>query len=114
MQEQDFEQKVAMLRREFPQVNGDQVHHFLETAQGNSDVAYSMLLEDVDNLVQQVCSSTPFCYYSQRVMTQLACMQQSLCAMALVPAVVEVLMMCLSVHMNTPHHPQSFLDTVWL
>ncbi|KAL3152184.1 hypothetical protein ABBQ32_001273 [Trebouxia sp. C0010 RCD-2024] len=53
LQEQDFEQKVTMLRREFPQVNGDQVHHFLETAQGNSDVAYSMLLEDVDHLVQQ-------------------------------------------------------------
>lgn len=59
MQEQDFEQKVTMLRREFPQVNGDQVHHFLETAQGNSDVAYSMLLEDVDHLVQQVCYTTP-------------------------------------------------------
>lgn len=53
LQEQDFEQKAAMLRHEFPQVNGDQVHHFLETAQGNSDVAYSMLLEDVDHLVQQ-------------------------------------------------------------
>lgn len=80
MQEQDFEQKAAMLRHEFPQVNGDQVHHFLETAQGNSDVAYSMLLEDVDHLVQQVCSTTPFCYYSRHGMSWLAsfCMCWSL------------------------------------
>lgn len=73
MQEQDFEQKVTMLRREFPQVNGDQVHHCLETAQGNPDVAYSMLLEDVDNLVQQVCSLTSVCYYSEHGISWLTC-----------------------------------------
>ena len=54
LQDQDFEEKVAMLRNEFPQVDADQIQHCLETAQGNPDVAFSMLLEDADYLLQQV------------------------------------------------------------
>ena len=54
LQDQDFEQKVTKLRDDFPQVNADQIHHCLETAQGNYDVAFSMLLEDADYLLQQV------------------------------------------------------------
>lgn len=54
LQDQDFEEKVTMLRNEFPQVDADQIQHCLETAQGNPDVAFSMLLEDADYLLQQV------------------------------------------------------------
>lgn len=58
LQDQDFEQKVTKLREDFPLVNADQIHHCLETAQGNLDVAFSMLLEDADYLMQQVSSPT--------------------------------------------------------
>ena len=105
MQEQDFEQKVAMLRREFPQVNGDQVHHFLETAQGNSDVAYSMLLEDVDNLVQQVCSPTPFvATVSVSSVGCHACNTAHVPVTLLpTPSVVEAWFLCLSVYTHSPN-----------
>lgn len=54
LQDQNFEEKFARLRVDFPHVNADQIHHCLETAQGNYDVAFSMLLEDADYLLQQV------------------------------------------------------------
>ena len=54
LQDQDFDEKFAKLRIDFPLVNADQIHHCLETAQGNYDVTFSMLLEDADFLCQQV------------------------------------------------------------
>ena len=74
LQEQEFEHNVTTLRKEFSQVDPDQVHHCLETAQGRYDVAYSMLLEDADYLVMQVRWHSLRVCYSERVTFASTCL----------------------------------------
>ncbi len=55
----DFEDKVAKLKEEveFCQLSHDEVVQQLVAADGSYDTAYSLLLEHVDELEQQVLNS---------------------------------------------------------